>query len=463
MTLSAAKSFEFLSLNEDSAVTDLDFSDGSESPPDYEEVADAQEMVFNIHSDTLYSKTGSDSSLELSSDPATKARILQSTVFCIHRAEGCCWAGALGRLKGHLNTCQKDAVNCANQCGAKIARVNMEEHMVSTCSQRRLDCLYCRRGYTAAAIEEHQRACGFEPLYCEHKCGQQVARNRLKAHMVNTCSKRLVPCKYCGRQYTADTLQGHQVQCPKFPVPCPNRCGEDARREDMERHLALCVQGLESCSHRAAGCRWQGHATALDHHMAEAAPRHLELLVAQTRHQADYIQKLRGELEKATASRDGVLVWKIQGIADKMAEAKGSEGLELVSLPFFTSNSGYRLQASLFLGGNGGGEDTHMSIYIKVLPGEFDSILKWPFKHTISFTLLDQNPDRNSAVNIVESFIPDPAWANFARPSLVEDPDQLGFGFPKFVPHGMLDLRNYVKDDTLFVKIRADAHKGVAV
>ena len=123
MTLSAAKSFEFLSLNEDSAVTDLDFSDGSESPPDYEEVADAQEMVFNIHSDTLYSKTSSDSSLELSSDPVTKAKILQSTVFCIHRDEGCRWAGALGRLKGHLNTCQKDAVNCVNQCGAKIARV----------------------------------------------------------------------------------------------------------------------------------------------------------------------------------------------------------------------------------------------------------------------------------------------------------------------------------------------------
>ena len=79
----SAKSFEFLSIshhntNEDSAVTDLDFSDGSESPPDYEEVADVaqrQEMIFNIHTDTLYSKTSSDSgSLELSSDPVTKAK-----------------------------------------------------------------------------------------------------------------------------------------------------------------------------------------------------------------------------------------------------------------------------------------------------------------------------------------------------------------------------------------------------
>ena len=140
----SAKSFEFLSINhhhnEDSAVTDLDYSDGSESPPDYEEVADVQqqsEMIFNIHTDTLYSKTSSHSSLELSSDPVTKAKILQSTVFCIHREEGCRWAGPLGRLKGHLNTCQKDAVMCARECGAKIARVNMEDHMKFTCMKRR--------------------------------------------------------------------------------------------------------------------------------------------------------------------------------------------------------------------------------------------------------------------------------------------------------------------------------------
>jgi len=466
MTLSATKSFEFLSLNEDSAVTDLDFSDGSDSPPDYEEVADVQEtqeMVFNIHSDTLYSKTSSNSSLELSSDPVTKARILQSTVFCIHRDEGCLWAGALGRLKGHLNTCQKDAVNCVNQCGAKIARVNMEDHMMFTCSQRRINCLYCKRQYTGSVIEEHQKVCGFEPLYCENKCGQKVARNRLKAHMVNTCSKRLVSCKYCGRQYTADTLQSHQVKCPKFPVPCPNRCGENSRREDMERHLALCVQGLESCVHKAVGCKWQGHVSSLEQHMKEATAKHLELMVAHTKQQADYIEKLKSELEKASITRDGVLVWKIRGVAEKMEEAKGTDGLELVSRPFFTSDCGYKLQASLFLGGNGGGEDTHISIYIKVLPGDFDSILKWPFKHTVSFTLLDQNPDRHSAVNIVESFIPDPTWSNFARPSKEENPDQLGFGFPKFVPHGMLGLRNYIKDDTLFIKIRADANKGVAV
>ena len=97
----SAKSFEFLSLAEDSAVTDLDFSDGSDSPPDYDEVApDMPEMVFNLHNDTLYSNSsGSNTSLEIGRDSDTKTKIFESTVFCIHRDEGCKWTGALKSSK----------------------------------------------------------------------------------------------------------------------------------------------------------------------------------------------------------------------------------------------------------------------------------------------------------------------------------------------------------------------------
>ncbi len=173
---------------------------------------------------------------------------------------------------------------------------------------------------------------------------------------------------------------------------------------------------------------------------------------------------LRTQLADARISRDGVLIWRIADFWTKMAEARSKEGLELVSAPFLTGPAGYRLQASLFPNGNGGGEGSHMSVYIKILPGgETDAVLKWPFRHTVSFTLLDQNPDRRGAVNVVESFIPDPKWANFMRPSRREDPDQLGFGFPRFVAHSVLQLRNYVKDNTLFLKIRTDPSQSVRV
>jgi len=64
-------------------------------------------------------------------------------------------------------------------------------------------------------------------------------------------------------------------------------------------------------------------------------------------------------------------------------------------------------------------------------------------------------------LNIVESFNPDPSWKNFQRPS--REPDSLGFGFPRFVSHETLMKRNYIRDDTLFLKIKVEQGKIVAV
>lgn len=74
-----------------------------------------------------------------------------------------------------------------------------------------------------------------------------------------------------------------------------------------------------------------------------------------------------------------------------MTEAQSKEGMELVSPTWYTSQFGYKLQASLFLNGNGTGEGTHLSLYIKLLPGEYDALLKWPFSHSVAFTLFDQS------------------------------------------------------------------------
>lgn len=139
-------------------------------------------------------------------------------------------------------------------------------------------------------------------------------------------------------------------------------------------------------------------------------------------------------------------------------------GAKIKSLFIYTYiyiTSTLTFQASLFLNGNGAGEATHMSVYIKILPGEYDALLRWPFAHTVSFTLFDQSSSPDRACNIVESFVPDPTWKNFQRPS--KEPDALGFGFPRFVSHEMLKKRNFVKDDVMFLRVKVDPSKIVAV
>ena len=394
-------------------------------------------------------------------------------MYYIFQEQGCTWLGPLNKLKAHLNVCQKDAVECLNQCGAKIARMMMEDHMLYTCSKRLVDCSYCKKDFTGATIEEHSAICGFEPIHCENKCGQKIQRNRIRAHMVNTCSKRMIDCAYCAKSFTADTLQVHHGQCRRFPVVCPNRCSPNGAnetatypREDLDKHLVECTRSEpenNSCTFKSAGCKFVAISSAqLELHMQANLQLHLDLMCSLVHKQESHIKRLNGQLERAQTSYNGVLVWKIRGLVEKMAEAKKSgSALELISMPFYTSQCGYKLQASLFVNGNGAGEDTHMSVYIKILPGEYDGILRWPFKHTVSFTLLDQAAERKNAINVVESFLPDPSWPNFQRPS--QEPDQLGFGFPKFVSHEMLGTRNYVKDDAMFIKIRVDPSRNVAV
>ncbi|KAG8222644.1 hypothetical protein J437_LFUL011920 [Ladona fulva] len=405
-------------------------------------------------------------------DPEAEKAIMGSMVYCIHHKDGCKWTDELRKLKAHLNTCRHDAIPCTRQCGAQIPRVLMDDHLRHTCPKRRARCESCGREFTGELLEAHTVAgCPSEPIYCEGKCGIKVARRLLAQHRATECPKRLVPCRHCGKEFVADTMQAHHSKCGRFPLPCPNRCYVDGTggvtvalipREELETHLKdRCTSVSVCCAFKDAGCRFKGPRHAVEKHLEEGTKQHLLLMCGVVSKQQHQISSLKGALGRLSLNHTGTLIWRVTDFAAKMAEAKTKEGMELVSAPFYTSQYGYKLQASLFLNGNGAGDGTHMSVYIKILPGEYDALLRWPFAHSVSFTLFDQTSVPEKACSIVESFIPDPTWKNFQRPS--REPDSLGFGFPRFVPHETLKRRHYVKDDTLFLRVKVDPSKIVAV
>lgn len=312
-------------------------------------------------------------------------------------------------------------------------------------------------------IQQHAGQCPLESVYCENKCGVKVVRRHLQEHRANDCAKRLVPCPYCRKEFVFDTLKNHIPKCPRYLVQC-HQC-ETAKipREDLEIHLKEhCPAAVVRCIFKELGCKFKGSQYALEQHLEESSKNHLALMCGIITRQQQQISALRNALHGLTANAMGTLLWRISDYAHKMAEAKAQEGgLEICSPPFSSSPYGYRLMATLFLNGNGSGEGSHLSVYIKLLPGEYDSLLKWPFSHTVSFTLVDQSTNPEKACNIVESFVPDPAWKNFQRPS--REPDTLGFGFPRFVSHEMLKRCHYVRDNILFIKVTVDESKVVAV
>ena len=148
-------------------------------------------------------------------------------------------------------------------------------------------------------------------------------------------------------------------------------------------------------------------------------------------------------------SYSGVFVWKIPEVARRRQEAKKGRTISLYSAPFYTSRHGYKLCLRLYMDGDGSGKGTHLSFFLTVMRGEFDSLLQWPFKQTVSLILLDQDRQRD----IIQSFRPEPSSASFQRPRMEMN---VASGCPNFARLSILDNSSYVKEDTMFLKCVID-------
>lgn len=149
-----------------------------------------------------------------------------------------------------------------------------------------------------------------------------------------------------------------------------------------------------------------------------------------------------------STSYDGKLIWKVRDYWHRK-----EAGTPLNSTPFYTSRNGYKLSVRAYLGGDNSGRGTHMSLYITIMRGDFDSLLPWPFRQNITLTLLDQSGTRN---HLSSTFTPDAGSDSFRRPT---SDANVATGFPRFISHSDLEIpRNavYMRDDTLFIKVKVD-------
>lgn len=119
---------------------------------------------------------------------------------------------------------------------------------------------------------------------------------------------------------------------------------------------------------------------------------------------------------------------------------------------FFSSSTGYKFCMRLYPNGDDNAQGTHISLYIILMHGEYDAVLKFPFDHKIIFGLIDQT---NKQKDIIETLIPDPSSVSFQRPcSDMNVPS----GIAKFASLKLLEQENnpYIHDDKTFIKAMID-------
>ena len=270
-------------------------------------------------------------------DKYLKRKVMSLKVRCPHKAEGCKWLGELGDLEQHLNSAT---------------------------------------------------GCRFVDVDCPFSCGERVQRRSLEEHKSQHCPKRPFACQYCNHEATfQEVTKEHWPVCKKFPLPCPNECGEKTiERKHLKGHLKkTCPLEEIWCEFSYAGCGVQLQRRLMPAHVKEGMEAHLSLVAEVSKCQADLIKQQSKLIKQQARQIQAILKLPVISprppvdiVMNDFNEHK-QEGDYWYSPPFYSHKGGYKMCLKVYANGCGDGKGTHVSVYIYLMKGEFDDNLEWPF------------------------------------------------------------------------------------
>ncbi|XP_075249248.1 uncharacterized protein LOC142341862 isoform X3 [Convolutriloba macropyga] len=172
--------------------------------------------------------------------------------------------------------------------------------------------------------------------------------------------------------------------------------------ESPDEHVDHQSAVIVPCIFKDAGCHFQGSHFALSRHLEESTKLHLAMTYSVMQHQQKQLLMVTSALAAAmNPNTDGNVIWKIRNFGERLMEAKSGKRVELQSAVFYSSRFGYKLTLLMYPDGFASAKGSHISIFLKVLRGDFDSYLQWPFPHTVKIAILSQDQSRQHIVQRV--------------------------------------------------------------
>ena len=348
-----------------------------------------------------------------------KRRVLSLKVRCPHKAEGCEWQGELRSLEQHLNTdssaeCGYVDVDCPYACGERVQRRSLEEHKSQRCSLRPFTCQYCNHKATHQKVtKEHWPVCEKYPLPCPYECGEEeIERQHLEGHLEQTCPLEVIQCDFsyvgCGAQLQRCLMSAHM-------------------KEGMEAHLSLLslvIPNLQTLVQQQADqIKQQGD---MMNQMRDQ--------IKQDRDQMKHMENRIKQLEEPFPLVDIIM-------DDFKKHKKKADSWH--SPPFYTHRGGYMMCLKVYANGVGYGDGTHVSVYVCLMRGKFDDLLKWPFHGDVAIQLKKNVlPHYQMIINLDDS-APN---VSVCKPSNGMNP---GRGYSYYISHADLYAGGYLKDNKL--------------
>ena len=458
-----------------------------------------------------------ESSLNTMPDKYFKRKVSELKVHC---PLGCDWVGELGSLDRHLNhnsvegECQFMTMVCPYSCGDGFQRCRLDEHKANDCPNRPFSCKYCGHKATYISVtRDHwpicakyrvdcpkkclgcqwagergdlgqhlndgseEGECQFVAVACPHGCLRLFKRMNLQIHKTNYCPNRPFTCQYCNYKDIFNKVTNkHMAVCTKYPIECPNKCGEKAiERQHLRKHLEeTCPLQVIKCEFSYAGCEVVCQRQHMQTHLGKNVKVHLNklsqhtiCLQSTTQQQQSIIEQLQNvtqQQQKQIVALMSALALNVQkplvpvfipppDIVMTDFEKHKKTGDKWYSPSFYSHIGGYKMCLRVDAFGNGGGKATHISAFCYLTRGEYDDQLKWPFRGDITIQLLNQSSDEGHRERFVH--FDDTVGNEYAGRVVGKERATQGWGQQKFTAHTELNTENkeYLKNDCLKFRI----------
>ena len=286
-------------------------------------------------------------------------------------------------------------------------------------------------------------------------------------HEAVQCKFLPKPCPYC--DFTAmrmEKLQQHLKTCDNHIFRCPNGCGAAPSRRGLDQHLEECSEQLVHCKFSILGCDAVLPRKTMERHIGTSAEHSTAFLLQHMMKLTDLVSQLCTKncvwnpLEKMwlmnkVLQKEPIPPWviKMEGFQKK----EKNENMEWFSDPVYSHFGGYKMCLWVHANGRHEAKDTHVSVYVRLMRGDNDDNLKWPFKGTIKVSLLNQLEDGQHHTKEPWSLTDDVPKECSGRVTEGERAKNC-WGIRQFIRHQDLFHKvgkncQYLKDDALFFRV----------
>lgn len=386
-------------------------------------------------------------------------RVLRALkVNCPNREAGCLWQGEAGGMDEHLlKRCERTRRECTRGCGALLLSSELDEHLLSTCTKRDCVCQHCGVILVFEALEGHWRACPDAPVSCPNACGvERLLRRQMDGHL-GECPMQAVSCRFatagCSQSPPRKDVARHMEACMQahltMLLDAFTSLHEQAAEKDCR--LAALEQQLRERDQEVKEVRQ--HLYKLQYEVAQRAQQQATDVNAKLRGAIGHVslqlqQHQSGTLEDTRLLKRSVRTLEMLvpmppyhfTLTNYTLKKQGKK--VWMCAPFFTHLEGYKMAVEVSVNGENTGKNSHVSLYVRVMRGEYDDLLAWPLTAKVTIQLISQL-DR---MQDYELTTPAYTWER-----VMDGTTGSGWGWDKFIAHDQLERKPsyFLKNDRL--------------